>query len=60
MKGSSYILPKGVLVTKDIILMVIILLMNGERERRREVGSREAEATLTLPRTDSAVRWYKN
>lgn len=60
MKGSSYILPKGVLATKDIILMVIILLMNGERERRREVGSREAEATLTLPRTDSAVRWYKN
>ena len=42
MKGSSYILPKGVLATKDIILMVIILLMNGEREtnRTRQQGGR--------------------
>ena len=42
MKGSSYILPKGVLATKDIILMVIILLMNGEREtkRSRQQGGR--------------------
>jgi hypothetical protein len=59
MKGSSYILPKGVLATKDIILMVIILLMNGERETKRS-RQKEVEATLTLHRTDSAVRWYKN
>lgn len=35
MKGSSYILPKGVLATKDIILMVIILLMNEERDEEK-------------------------
>jgi hypothetical protein len=35
MKGSSYILPKGVLATKDIILMVIILLMNRERDEEK-------------------------
>jgi hypothetical protein len=45
MKGSSYILLEGVLATRDIILMVIILLMN--EDRRKEVSSREAEATLT-------------
>jgi hypothetical protein len=44
MKRSSYILPKGVLATKDIILMVIILPMNGER--RREEGRRREKQLL--------------
>ena len=52
MKGSSYILPRRVIATKDIILMVIILTMNEETKRSKKEG----EARLTQ---DSAVRWNK-
>jgi hypothetical protein len=39
MKGSGYILPKGVL-TKVIIPMVIILMMNEETKRSKQEGGR--------------------
>ena len=44
MKGSSYILPNGIIATRDIILMVIILTMNEETKRSKQ---KEGEATLT-------------
>jgi hypothetical protein len=40
MKGSSYILPKGVIATRDIILTVIILTMNEETKRSKQEGGR--------------------
>jgi hypothetical protein len=43
MKGSGYILPRRVIATKDIILMVIILTMNEETKRSKKEG----EASLT-------------
>jgi len=40
MKGSSYILPKGVLTSKVIIPMVMILMMNEETKRSKQEGGR--------------------